>query len=124
MPVLEIELEIDGTRVNYSGSGVVIANAPFYGGAIAVAPGADPHDGLLDIITFHATSRIARSRALLALRGGRHVERTDVQRHTGRRIEIRMAPALEAYADGDPVCMTPLDARVLPGAINVLRPGA
>lgn len=122
MPALELSITVDGELVQWQGSGITIANGPFYGGAIAVAPGADPSDGLLDLVLFAQTRRADRVATLLALRGGNHVGRPGVRQLRGREIEVRASPAVEAYADGDPIAMVPFRASVQPGALQLLLP--
>lgn len=122
MRPLEFRLIIDSEPVEYTGSGVVIANSAFYGRGIRVAPNADVHDGLLDVIMFQQTDRRHRVAALLALRSGRHLRRSDVRHLRARHIQVAVVPALQAYADGDPICRAPLTVWVLPAAINVLVP--
>lgn len=115
-------LVVDDQRIEYSGSGVVIANSGYYGRGIHVAPRADVQDGLLDVVMFEQVTRSARIATLSALRSGKHERRLDVRHLRASRIEVRMEPALEAYSDGDPITAVPLTAWVLPGAISVLRP--
>ncbi len=122
MPVLDLSITVDGEVVQWQGSGIAIANGPFYGGAIAVAPAADPTDGLLDLVLFAQTSRRDRVATLLALRGGSHLARPGVRLLRGREIEVQVAPEIEAYADGDPIAPVPFRASVQPGALRLLLP--
>ncbi|MDO9353629.1 MAG: diacylglycerol kinase family protein, partial [Solirubrobacteraceae bacterium] len=122
MPPLDFAIEVDGVRRTFTGSGVAVASSVYYGGAIPLAPTADPHDGLLDVVTFGFTGRRTRVTALLAMRRGGHIDRPDVDHARAREVRIEVDPVLEAYSDGDPIAPAPLHVRVLPGAINLLRP--
>jgi diacylglycerol kinase (ATP) len=122
MPALAFSLVVDGEPVDFVGSGVAIASSAYYGGAVQVAPGADPHDGLLDLVLFEQTTRRDRVATLLALRKGEHVTRPGVRTLQASRIDVRVDPPLEAYADGDPIATAPFTAEVRPGAIRLLRP--
>jgi len=122
MRPLEFRLVIDGKPEAYTGSGVVIANSAFYGRGIRVAPTADVHDGLLDVIMFRQQDRRRRVAALLALRAGRHLGRSDVRHLQARHVQIQVEPALEAYSDGDPICRSPVTVWALPGAVTLLLP--
>jgi YegS/Rv2252/BmrU family lipid kinase len=122
MRPLEFRLVIDGKPEAYTGSGVVIANSAFYGRGIRVAPTADVHDGLLDVIMFRQQDRRRRVAALLALRAGRHLGRSDVRHLQARHVQIQVEPALEAYSDGDPICRSPVTVWALPGAVALLLP--
>jgi YegS/Rv2252/BmrU family lipid kinase len=122
MPPLHFKLRIDGEPHAFTGSGVTIASSIFYGGAVPVAPAADPHDGQLDVVTFEFTGPATRVAALLAMKAGRHLDRPDVRHRLAREIDVEVAPTVEAYSDGDPIAHPPLRVRVLPAAIKLLRP--
>lgn len=122
MPALELVVTVDGDRRAYRGSGVAIGNGRFYGGNVPFAPHADPHDGLLDVVMFEQTTARSRVATLWSMRSGGHLDRPGVHVSRGREVRVEITPALEAYADGDPIAHTPLTATVMPGAIGLLRP--
>ena len=122
MPQLTFRLLIDGDNYEYAGSGVAIANSCFYGAGIPLAPGADVHDGMLDVLMFEQLNRRARIATMLAMRTGAHLNRTDVHHLRAKQIQVFVDPPIEAFSDGDPMCTTPLTAQVMPGAIQLLRP--
>ncbi len=122
MPQLTFRLIIDGNPYEYAGSGVAIANSCFYGAGIPLAPAADLHDGMLDVVMFEQTNRRARVANMLAMRKGAHLDRGDVHHLHAKEIQVRVDPPIEAYSDGDLMCMAPLTAQVMPGAIQLLRP--
>lgn len=122
MPALRIDLTVDGVSRSFTGIGVTVASSVYYGGGVPVAPPADIHDGLLDVITFEQRGRLSRIPALLALRRGSHLRRDDVHHLRGRVVEVGADRRIEAYCDGDPVAHPPYTVRVLPGAIGLLAP--
>lgn len=122
MPVLDLAVTVDGERHAYRGSGVAIGNSRFYGGNVPFAPDADVHDGLLDVVMFAQTGARSRVATLWSMRSGTHLGREGVRVVRGREVRIEITPTLEAYSDGDPIAHTPLTARVMPGAIGLLRP--
>lgn len=98
------------------------ANTPSYGGAIPIAPGADPTDGRLDLCVIDAVSRI-RSFALLPIvMLGRHQNRAGVRFIRTRELCIDAAEPLELWADGERIGSTPARIDVAPGALRVLLP--
>ena len=122
MPVLDLEVTVDGATHAYRGSGVAIGNSRFYGGNVPFAPDADVHDGLLDVVMFEQTDARSRVATLWSMRSGGHLARDGVRHVRGREVHVRVDPTLEAYSDGDPIAHTPLTATVMPGAIKLLRP--
>jgi diacylglycerol kinase (ATP) len=122
MPQLTFRLMIDGHPYEYAGSGVAIANSCFYGAGIPLAPSADLHDGMLDVLMFEQTNRRARIANMLAMRQGAHLNRGDVHHVRAKEIQVCVDPPIEAFSDGDLMCRSPLTAHVMPGAIQLLRP--
>lgn len=122
MPQLTFRLTIDGQPYEYAGSGVAIANSRFYGAGVPLAPPADLHDGMLDVLMFEQTNRRARVANMLAMRRGAHLDRRDVRYLRAKEIQVSVDPPIEAFSDGDPMCISPLTAHVMPGAIQLLRP--
>ena len=118
MQPLQFRLTIDGRATEYRGSGITITNSKYYGGGVPVAPGADVHDGLLDVLLFQQFTRRSRIAMLLAMRKGTHERRPDVQHVRASTVGINLDPPLEAYSDGDSIGRTPLTAWILPGAIS------
>ncbi len=122
MQPLHFRLTIDGRATEYRGSGLTITNSKYYGGGVPVAPEADVHDGLLEVLLFQQLTRRSRIAMLLAMRKGTHERRPDVQHVRASTVGIHLEPPLDAYSDGDSIGRTPLTAWVMPGAIRLLRP--
>jgi diacylglycerol kinase family enzyme len=127
-----LRVTVDGTAVSSPAgwaadgdTGVLMAgvcNGPTIGGGTALAPGADPGDGLADVVVCTATGAAARAAFAAALVTGRHTERDDVAVVRGREVSISGEP-VELDADGE---LQPAAAartwRVEPGAWSVLVP--
>lgn len=122
MRPMTFRLTLDGVEQEVSGSGVAITNSGFYGAGIPIAPMADVHDGLLDVVIFESTNRLHRIPAMISLTRGRHLDRSDVRHQQVRQVQVSAEPGIEAYSDGDPICRPPFTATVRPGAIRLLRP--
>lgn len=74
------------------------------GGGAPLAPGAEPDDGLVDVVVVAATGPLARVGYAVALREGDHVERDDVQAVRGREVLVEACAAEDAFgtnADGE-----------------------
>ena len=105
----ELRVEVDGRPV---GSGewtadgstpvlmVGVCNGPTVGGGTALAPDADPGDGLLDVLVSAATGPAERVAFGAALRSGRHGDRDDVVLVRGRSVTISGDP-VDIDADGE-----------------------
>jgi diacylglycerol kinase (ATP) len=79
-----------------------------------------PDDGLLDVFVVHGgiVGSIHGTLELLAA-GGPGIGRAGL-RLQGREVRVEVAPPEPAQLDGDVVGVSPLEARVVPGALHVL----
>ena len=98
------------------------ANTACYGGAIQVAPGASPTDGLLDVCVVAPLSRLRALRLIPVLMKGRHAAEPEVQLLKTRRLRITTNTPSELWADGERLTTTPAELEVIPGAVEVLLP--
>ncbi len=98
----ELRVEVDA-KVVHEGEPVLmvaICNGRSIGGGAEVAPDARPDDGLLDVIVATSTGPLARLGFGVAMRGGDHVEREDVQTFQGRTVSVAGEP-FPCNADGE-----------------------
>lgn len=110
---------VDGVRHEQEAFNVVVANSGYYGSGMHIAPMADVHDGVLDVVVLPAGSRLSMIRRLPKVYDGTHVDLPGVTVLRGRQVEVA-APGVVGYGDGERIGALPLTARVLPGALSVL----
>ncbi len=116
-------------RVSFDGGPVAetpltfaaFGNTRSYGGGMLICPGADPHDGLLDITMAASASRTKLIRLFPTVFKGTHVNRDEVKTVRARSITID-CPRINAYADGEYMCPLPVTVSAVPGALRVLVP--
>lgn len=124
-PGWTVRVEVDG-QVLVDGEAALlvgVCNGRSIGGGAELAPGAEPDDGLLDVVVATSTGPLSRLGFGLAMRDGDHVERDDVRTVTGRKVTVR-GVGLPVNADGelgDPV--TERTWSVLPRAWSLVVPG-
>jgi diacylglycerol kinase family enzyme len=127
----ELRVEVDGRPVRTEhllADGetallmVGVCNGPTVGGGTALVPGADPGDGLLDVLVCAATGPAERLAFGAALRAGEHADRDDVALVRGRDVWITGEP-VEIDADGEVhLDWTSQHWRVDPGAWSIVVP--
>jgi diacylglycerol kinase (ATP) len=115
-------LTVDGETVRLSGNTVVVANAPWYGGGLRVAPDARLDDGLLDLVTVGALPRRRMVSVLSALRRGEHLGLPGVATRRARQITIAADRPLPVYADGEPLGRGEVTVLVRPAALRLIGP--
>lgn len=98
------------------------ANTPSYGGAIRIAPGAEPHDGQLDLCVIESVSKLRAVSLVFAVLAGRHDKRSDVRLIRTRRLRIDCPEPSELWADGERIGCTPATIDVVPAAVSVMLP--
>ena len=80
---------------------VVLANTSTFGGGMRVAPGADPADGWLDLVTVGEASRRELLALLTRVRRGSHVGRPGVTLRRARRLHVTGEGSGPLNVDGE-----------------------
>lgn len=102
-----------------SGTLIAVGNTRSYGGGMPVCPGADPHDGVLDVVHIAPVGRLQLIRLFPRLLRGTHVQLPQVTTMRAAEIEVA-APGLVVYADGERVGSESVRIGTIPGALNML----
>jgi YegS/Rv2252/BmrU family lipid kinase len=115
-------LGIDGESVTMRGWTVAAANSKAYGGGMYVAPDAELDDGLLDVLTWSASSKLQLLSLMPRVFKGTHVKAKEVTVRRAREVTIAADRPFTVYADGDPIGELPVTIRALPAAVRVIAP--
>jgi diacylglycerol kinase (ATP) len=119
-----VKVTVDG-QVFYQGPvlNVAVANGRAFGGGMFIAPNADPHDGLLDVVVLGDLTWLESFLISRHLYKGMHIGRRHVLHTRGRTIQAVRSTWRDALLDVDGETPGKLDAsfRVLPGAIRLLE---
>ncbi len=97
------------------------ANTSCYGGAIRIAPDADPADGQLDLCVVDRISRLRAIALIPALLAGKHGRCPAVHFLRTQRLTIESRLPLELWADGERIAETPATIEVVPAALRVIQ---
>ena len=81
-------MRLDGRELRFEGYTVAAANTGYYGGGMHMAPGADPSDGLLEVVFVEQVSKRRFLANLPKVFKGEHVEEDTVSVHRAREVEI------------------------------------
>jgi diacylglycerol kinase family enzyme len=111
---------VDGTRLRTGAPAVTACNGPYYGFGFALAPGADPADGELELVVFSGMTTLDVMRHYLAVARNRPRREPRVRRLPARHITVvGQRRTLPAHADGEPLGTTPVIFAVRPSALRV-----
>ena len=103
---------------------VAICNGRFFGGGMEVAPMAVPDDGVFDVVSLGAASRLKFAIGSLSIYSGSHIDKPDVEVFRCDRIDIRLKnedirDIFPLDVDGEPLGTLPLSIELVPGAVEV-----
>ena len=115
-------VDVDDDRRSFSGWTVAAANSQAYGGGMYVAPHADLHDGLIDLVLISGASKLTFLRNFPKVFKGTHVQTPNVHELRGRTVHLAADRPFPLYADGDPIGELPVTVRTIPDAIRILVP--
>lgn len=118
---LRVDLVSDAEEFSGEVMWVAVANAPFYGGGLRIASQAAMDDGLLDVCLIERMSPLALLALYPRLRRGDHLHARGVRYFRCRWLQFRAPAGAAVFGDGEFLGSVPLEIRVEPAAVRVLR---
>jgi diacylglycerol kinase (ATP) len=120
----DVQLMVDGVIYDFPATWfVTVANQPFYGGGMKIAPQAKTDDGLLNIIIVHRLSRLKMLSLFVSVFWGGHTAFKEVKMLTGQEILIHSSTPMLAHADGDSFAETPLQIQACQQVLPIITRG-
>ena len=101
---------------------VVFANASSYGDGLMIAPGAKLDDGKLDLIYVRRASRLRLLQIAPTVLRGTHIRLPEVWFARAAEARVESDPPRMIYADGEPICRTPVKVSVVSQGLRVVVP--
>jgi YegS/Rv2252/BmrU family lipid kinase len=118
----EVEITIDGETWRERVMMVTVANAPFYGGGMKIAPDADMTDGRLDICIVKEISKLELLWQFPKVFKGTHIYHSRIVMKSGRRIRLTSDEPRKIFADGEYVGHLPADCTIGNQTIQIISP--
>lgn len=115
-------IEMDEETVETGALMVVVANAPFTGAGLTLAPEARLDDGRFDIAVYRHFSRWELARHVVAIAAGRRRYSPKVRTFRSARVRITAHRPLPIRADARSLGTTPVELEVMPKAVRVVVP--
>lgn len=119
-----MSIELDDRRLRTRALMVSVANGPYAGAGMTVAPGARLDDGKFDVRVFRRFSKLRLLRHLVSIAFGRYRYAPEVDTYRSRFVRLRSAHPLPARADARDLGTTPVEFTTRPGALRVVIPVA
>jgi YegS/Rv2252/BmrU family lipid kinase len=98
----------------------VVANTPYYGGGMKIAPKAQTDDGKLDVCLIREISKVKLLGVFPSVYFGKHLGLREVEYFSGSCVRLETDRPLDVYADGEYVTRTPVEFGVAPKALKVI----
>ena len=117
-----VSISVDGELV-FDGPLAVaaVANGPYFGGGMRIAPNARIDDGVFDWVIVPGMSRCALLRKFPLLYSGSHIRDPRILQGRGRVIEAcGVAGPIRLDVDGESLGVLPARFELLPGAIRLI----
>jgi diacylglycerol kinase (ATP) len=131
-----VTLVLDNRAIRARALVVLVANGPYWGYSVPLAPDAKVDDGKFDVVVFRNFSKTDFMRHILAAMLGRGTENNGTENHRlnkrtyhpklqtyqARRVRVltsRHRP-WPVHADAQPRGYTPADIEIVPGALRVI----
>jgi YegS/Rv2252/BmrU family lipid kinase len=118
----EVEITIDDLTWRERVMMVTVANAPFYGGGMKIAPDANMNDGVLDICIVKEISKLELLWEFPKVFKGTHIYHPRIMMKSGRRIRLTSDEPRNIYADGEYVGHLPADCTIGNQTIHIMSP--
>ena len=117
-----MEIALDDRVVRTRALVVTVANGPYTGAAMTVAPDARVDDGRFDVTVFERFSKVELIRHLMSIAFGRRRYAPHVSTYRSTFARISSVSPLPARADSRDLGTTPVEFRVMAAALPVIVP--
>jgi diacylglycerol kinase (ATP) len=121
---LRITTQNGGSRQSSEGLATLatFANTQYYGGGMRIAPRAKMNDGMLDVCLIREISKLKLLSLFPTVYLGRHLDLSESEYSRAQSVRLEAETPCDIYADGEYVCATPAEIRVVPNALQVIAP--
>lgn len=103
--------------------GVIVANGKYFGSGMKVAPGANPEDGLFDIIIMKGRDKFTIALQMAKVRNGSHINADGIEVFRGRKVIVETEDRALLDLDGEQPGLCPAEFSMVENAIPVIVPG-
>jgi diacylglycerol kinase (ATP) len=101
---------------------VIVANGRWHGGAMKLAPEAEPDDGLFDVVLIGDITKPDFLTTAPKIYSGKYLAHRKVDLVRARQVSVDAAERLPIELDGEQVGTTPARFEIVVGAVRVRVP--
>jgi diacylglycerol kinase (ATP) len=114
--------ELDGRPLETVAMVVVLGLGRYFGGGMMIAPGASPQAGQFQVVLGQKLSRLELLTLLPKIYAGKHLDHPRLTTDYAGHIKINADPPAYVEAEGELEGLTPLEAAIIPAALQVAAP--
>jgi diacylglycerol kinase (ATP) len=118
----EVTVTLDGAERSGRMHDVIVANGPWHGGGMKLAPDAEPDDGLFDVVLIGDVAKVDFLTTAPKLYSGRHVDHPKVEVLRSAHATVDAPERLPIEVEGEQIGTTPAAFEIVPGALRVRVP--
>ncbi len=120
---VSLAIDVDGASEVRRVGQLFVVNFPLFGPRLSVAPGADPGDGVLEVVELDAGNRARLARDLVLLKRGTHLGHGGVKIRLARQVRLAPDDRSPVVADTTVLSPGPVELAVRPRAVRIVGPG-
>jgi diacylglycerol kinase (ATP) len=118
----EVRVRVDGAERRARMHDVVVANGRYFGGGMQICPGAEPDDGLFDVLLIGDLTKRDLLVTLPKTYRGKHLPHPKAEVLRGAVVEVETPAPLPVELDGEQPGTTPASFEVVPQALRLRVP--
>jgi diacylglycerol kinase (ATP) len=120
----EVRVTLDDAERRGPMHDVLVANGEWHAGGMRVAPGAEPDDGLFQVIMIGDVTKLDFLTTSPRLYSGKYVSHRKIEMLTSATVAVDAAEPLPLELEGEPIGTTPVRFAIVPQALRVRVPGS
>jgi diacylglycerol kinase (ATP) len=113
---------LDGCTLEADAALAVLGLGCYFGGGLMVTPGASPQAGHFQVVLAHKITRLELVTIFPRLYTGKHLDHPRITAAYAGNIKINAEPPAYVEADGELEGTTPLEAAIIPRALQLAAP--
>ena len=117
-----VSVQLDGERREARMHDVIVANGQWHGGAMLLAPEAQPDDGLFDVVLIGDVTKRDFVTTAPKIYKGTYLSHPKVELLRSRSVAVEASEHLPIELDGEQVGTTPARFEIVPAAVRVRVP--
>ncbi len=117
---IPVKITLDNAILTVNCTSILIQNTRFCGGGLLMAPAARMDDGLFDVVVVSDIGKLDLMLNFPRIYSGRHLKHPKFSLYRSRSVRIDTPINLSKMFDGDIYGQTPVNAKVLKGAVTII----